>query len=224
MYIADGWYCALFVAGMLLCDLDLLNANGELPGLFSRLECFKELIFCNLFAIAIYLGGVPSQNMDVAVLRASPGWYYLSFLKPQAVFDYKWFFLFVAATSLVASIPHIPWLKRFFETRFNQYLGRISFSLYLVHGPVIWTLGDRIYTAVGWSKESHAQVLPQWYNKLLLPKSGPMGLELSFLLPHIILLPITLWVAELVTKLFDEPSLRFAAWLYGKALARPGRS
>ena len=223
MFVADGWYCAMFVTGMLLCDLDLLATNNNLPSFFYKLDSFKELIFCNLFVVAVYLGGVPSSNLDVAVLRASPGWYYLSLLKPQAVFDYKWFYLFVSATLLVSSVSHLPWLKAFFELRFNQYLGRICFALYLVHGPVIWTLGDRIYSAVGWSKESRAAVIPQWYNKLPLPSFGPMGLELSFLIPHIILLPVTLWIAELVTKIFDEPSVKFANWLYGKTLARPGK-
>ena len=221
LYIADGWFCAMFVAGTMLCELDALAEREELPGFFYKLESFKELIFYNFFAISIYLGGVPSQTLDVLVLRKSPGWYWLSFLKPQAVFDYKWFFLFWAAVLMVSSVTRISWLKRFFETRFNQYLGRIAFALYLVHGPVLWMLGDRIYAAVGWSKESYATTLPQWYNKLALPKFGPLGLEFSFLLPHLILLPVTLWTAELATKLFDEPSVKFAAWVYGKTLPRP---
>ncbi|KAI4142314.1 MAG: hypothetical protein LQ340_007384 [Diploschistes diacapsis] len=223
MYIADGWFCAMFIAGMLLCDLDLLAASDDTPRFFCRFDAFKELIFYNLLVISVYLGGVPSQNSDIAILKASPGWHYLSLLKPQAVFDYKWFFLFWAATSLVASVQHIPSLKRFFEMRFNQYLGRISFALYLVHGPILWTLGDRVYTTVGWPKESHNNGLPRWYNQVPLPRIGPLGLEISFLLPHIILLPTTLWVAELVTKIFDEPSVKFAAWLYGKTLARSAR-
>ena len=221
LYIADGWYCALFVAGMLLCDLDELASNNDLPRFFWKLESFKELIFINLFALGIFLGGVPSQNLDLNILRKSPGWYYLSFLKPQAVFDYKWFYLFWAAVFLVASISRIPPIKTFFETRFCQYLGRISFALYLVHGPVLWSLGDRIYAAVGWEVENYAQNIPNWFNKVPIPQRGPLGMELSFLLPNLILLPLTLWVAEIVTRLFDEPSLRFAAWVYKKTMPKP---
>ena len=221
MYIANGWFCALFVAGMLLCDLDMLASNNDLPRIFWKLEPFKELIFFNLFIIGIFLGGVPSHDSDIQTLRDSPGWYYLSFLKPQAVFDYKWFYLFWAAVFLVASIQQLPWLKSFFEMRFNQYLGRISFALYLVHGPVLWALGDRVYAAVGWERESHPDGIPEWINKFPLPKTGPLGLELAFLVPHLILLPVTLWTAEMVTRFFDQPSLKFSKWLYGKTLARP---
>jgi peptidoglycan/LPS O-acetylase OafA/YrhL len=155
------------------------------------------------------------------VLKTSSGWYYLSFLKPQAVFDYKWFYLFWAATFLVASIPRISWLKSFFETRFNQYLGRISFALYLVHGPVILTLGDRLYVAAGWPRESHRMGVPDWINLFPISKAGPLGLELSFLLPHLIILPVTLWVAEIVTKLLDKPTVKFAQWAYGRMLPAP---
>ncbi|EXJ92749.1 hypothetical protein A1O3_01301 [Capronia epimyces CBS 606.96] len=219
MYIVDGWFCSLFVSGMLLSDLDLLAADDNLPHVFSHLSQVKTPIFYALFILSLYLGGVPSYSSDINVLRESPGWYYLSFLKPQAVYDYKWFYLFCAANFVVVSIPHISWLKAFFETRFNQYLGRVSFAFYLVHGPILWSLGDRVYAAAGWSRESHIMTIPGWMNLLPIPKIGPFGLELSFLLPHLILLPVTLWLAELVTKLIDEPTVDFSQWLYRKTLA-----
>ena len=224
LYIADGWFCALFMSGMLLCDLDLLAAKGELPDFLAKLEPYKSYIFCTLLAISNYLGGVPSRSFDVTALRNSFGWYYLSFLKPQAVFDYKWFYLFWAATLLVASVPRIPLLKRFFELPFNQYLGRVCFGLYIVHGPVLWTIGDRIYAATGWSKESNAIRIPGWINLFPLPKIGPFGLEIAYLLPQLILLPLTLWIAEIVTRTIDEPSLKLTQWAYQKAIASDERN
>ena len=221
MWIADGSHYAMFCAGMLLCDLDLLAEKGNLPHWFYRLQSFKELIFYNLLIISIYLGGVPSHNNDIEEIRKVRGWYYLSFLKPQAVFDYKWFYLFWAAVFLVSSIPRIPWLKRFFEIPFNQHLGRISFALYLVHGPILWTIGDRVYALVGWAREAHHEHLPGWIDRFPLPKAGPLGFDLAFWAPQLILLPLTLWVAQLVTKLFDELSVKFAQWLYRKSLATP---
>ncbi|KAI1843163.1 hypothetical protein JX266_010690 [Neoarthrinium moseri] len=218
-YIADGWYCAMFVSGMLLSDLDLLAAKQQLPRWISRLSSARAFVFYHLLAFSLYLGGVPeSGSRDVAQLGKQRGWYYLSLLKPQAFFDYKWFYLLWAATFLVASSQHIKWLKGFFEARFCQYLGRISYALYLVHGPVLWTLGDRIYTAVGWHSEQQLQNLSHWADKFALSKTGPLGLEISFILPHIILLPATIWLADIVTRLIDEPSVRFAQWLYSRML------
>ncbi|GKT89292.1 acyltransferase [Colletotrichum tofieldiae] len=221
IYVADGWYGAMFVMGMALCDIDLLAKKNDLPAIFKRLEPVKMFIFYHLFIISMYLGGVPSYTGDVMKMRENRGWYYLSFLKPQAVFDYKWFYLFWAAVLLVASIPRIWWLKRFFETRFCQYLGRISFALYLVHGPVLGTLGDRLYTAAGYYKDSEKEHLAYLVDKFPLPKVGPLGLEPAFLLPHLAILPISLWLAELVTRFIDEPSVRVAQWLYRKTLSTP---
>ncbi|GAB1320027.1 hypothetical protein MFIFM68171_10237 [Madurella fahalii] len=223
LYVVDGWYCALFTAGMFLNDLEQLAAKDELPSFIAQLRPYKTFIFYHLFAAAIYLGGCPAHRPEIDELRNNPGWYWLSFLKPRVISDAKWFFLFWAAVFLVASTSHIPWLKRFFETRFCQYLGRVSFALYLVHGPVIWTLGDRLYAAVGWPKDSRMAGLPQWAGIFKLPMTGPMGLEVAFLVPQLILLPVTFYLAEVATRAFDEPSVRIPQWLYKTASARQTR-
>ena len=209
---------AMFTSGLLLCELDLLARNNNLPRFIARLEPYKTPIFYGLFLASIFLSGAPSHSNDLQALALSPGWYYLSKLKPQAVMDYKWFYLLLAAVFLTSSIPRIRWLKSFFETPFNQYLGRISFALYLVHGPLLWTLGDRIYVATGWYRPAHVENMGWWINLFPLSQKGPLGLEPSFLIPHLILLPINLWVAEVLTKLLDEPSIRFAQWLYRSSL------
>jgi peptidoglycan/LPS O-acetylase OafA/YrhL len=221
MYVADGAHCAMFMMGMMLCDLDLLAKNGQLPRLFARWEQSKGFIFYHLLLCGLYLGGVPSENGDVSQLAKSRGWYYLSFLKPQAVFNYKWFYLFWASTFLVSAIPRIAWLKRFFETRFCQYLGRVSYALYLIHGPVLWCVGSRLYLAVGWPRKDIQDHVPEWFNVLPLPKAGPEGLEIAFLAPMLlVLLPLTLLLADLGTRAFDTPSVRFASWLYKTTLGK----
>lgn len=220
LYITDAWYAAVFMGGMLQADLDLLSRrpepNSGFPDFLRRLERYKTPIVYTTFIVGIFLGGVPSNSLKIEDMRKNPGWYWLSYLKPQAVFDPKWFYLAIAANLIVLSIPRIPWLKRFFESKFCQYLGHISFSLYLVHGPVLVTLGDRLYHAVGYvSTDKNARELVSWWiDRFPLPKSGPMGLEPAFLLPQIIILPITLWLSEFVTRTVDEPSVKLAQWFW----------
>ncbi|KAH9836905.1 Acyltransferase family [Teratosphaeria destructans] len=220
MWIADGAHFALFTVGMMICEIELLCAEGKTPEILERLKPHKTWICTTLFVFSIFLGGCPSHSNEIETLRGSPGWYYLSFLAPQAVYDYKWFYLFWAAIFMVVSVPHLPWLKRFFEGRFCQYLGRISYMFYLCHGPVLWTLGDRVYAAVGWSREYQAMTIPGWVNRFPLPNWGPYAMEVNFYLPHLILLPVTFWAAELGTTLIDDPSIRFAQWLYKLGLPR----
>lgn len=218
MYIVDGAYFAMFLGGMLICDLELAAESGHLPKWMYRLAPMKTQIFYSMFAISMWLSGIPSNKNDLQHMRASPGWYWMSFLKPQAVFDYRWFFFFWAASFVVASTPHIPWLKRFFETRFCQHLGRISYMLYLLHGPVLWTIGDRLYAAMGWVMEVHILNIPRWANAFPLPRWGIYGMEINYLIPLCILLPLTLWLAEIATIIIDDNAITFTSWLYRQFL------
>jgi peptidoglycan/LPS O-acetylase OafA/YrhL len=217
LYIVDGWFCCLFMVGMLFCDLSLLAKGGQLPRLLERLRPTRRWPFYIMFAAAIYLAGVPSISNDLPHLRRSPGWWLLSFLKPQAVYDFRWFYRVIAATLAMVSIPNLPWIKAFFETRFCQYLGKISFGLYLVHGPVLWSLGDRIYAAVGCVREGHTSATPGWINLAPFSDWGPFGLEINYLAAQLILLPFTIWLADLVTRAIDEPSVKFSQYLLKRA-------
>ncbi|CAN8106144.1 unnamed protein product [Discula destructiva] len=220
LYICDAWYAAVFMAGMLQADLDLLarrpEPNSGFPRFLRDLERYKTYIVWGCLLLALFFSGVPCHTNKMDELRANPGWYWLSYLKPQAVFDPKWFFLAIAANLVVFAVPRVPAIKAFFEGPFCQYLGYISFSLYLVHGPLLAVVGDRVYTAVGWASPvtKSREMLAWWIDRLPLPTSGPLGLEPAFLLPHIILLPLTLSVAGFVTRTVDEPSVKLAQWFW----------
>jgi peptidoglycan/LPS O-acetylase OafA/YrhL len=219
LYVVDGWYCSCFFAGMLLVDIDIMAENNQLPGWMTNLEPYKDTIFGIMFISAIYLGGVPTYGVAIEHLRDAPGWHYLSFLRPQAVYMPKSFYLVFAGTFLVASTQRISWLKAFFELPFNQYLGKVSYAFYLVHGPVLWTIGDRVYAAVGWTRSTHSVNVPAWVGVFRLPRFGPVGMEFNFLCAHLVLLPLTLWLAKIATNAIDEPAIKFARWLYEKLQA-----
>ena len=215
MYIVDGAWFSMFMTGMLLSDLDQLQIAKKLPAWYRVDEDLAPTLWHSLLVIGLLIGGVPSSVSSMDYLKKNPGWKWLAYVKPQAVFDFKWFALYFAAVCIVVSVPRLRWLKGFFETRFCQYLGRISYMLYLVHGPILWTVGDRVYAAVGWSRESHGLIIPGWANRFPMPKTGPLGLEISFLIPQLILLPITFWIAEITTNSIDTPAIKFGQWLYG---------
>lgn len=213
MYVVDGWYCSLFVAGVLLCDIDMLAAQDALPAIFKHLKATPKWTFWLLLLLGLYLGGVPSANADIEWLRNQFGWRMLSYFKPQAVLDVRFYFRSIAAVLTMIAIPRISCLRHVFESGFCQYLGRISYGFYLVHGPILWSLGDRLHAASGRVAEHHIITSPTWINTMLLPSWGPLGLEVNHLAPHLILFPLTLWAAEITTRLIDEPSVKFAQFL-----------
>ncbi|KAF2754664.1 hypothetical protein EJ05DRAFT_479102 [Pseudovirgaria hyperparasitica] len=208
MVLTDGWYIAIFVTGMWLAELDMHLEAGTLePPPFLTEN--STTLFYGLFISAIFLNGIPN-GADNEMLGRSFGWGFLRHLHPPME-DPKWFYLLFSAPALVACIPRIWWLRSFFDSRFCQYLGRISYSLYLIHGYILSLFGARIYAAVGFCREGvDDKNFPWWCNRTPLPQWGIMGLELNFLVAQLILLPVTFWLSEIVTKLIDEPSVKFA--------------
>ncbi|KAK5114814.1 hypothetical protein LTR85_010127 [Meristemomyces frigidus] len=73
--------------------------------------------------------------------------------------------------------------------------------------------------ASGRIREGNIGVIPGWINLFPFSSWGAFGLEINYLVPHLILLPLTLYLAEAVTKLFDEPSVKFAHWVFGYDVA-----
>ena len=78
----------------------------------------------------------------------------------------------------------------------------------------MWTLGDRIYSAVGRPTDPSQLSVPEWINLFPISDFGPLGLEVNALLPYIVLLPITLYAAVIVTKLIDTPSVKLSKALF----------
>ncbi|KJY01606.1 acyltransferase like protein [Zymoseptoria brevis] len=216
LFLLDGWGSALFVCGMLLADMEMLHARNELPKFYARVLTQPKKTYYFLLLAGMYLGGAPAATDKLADFKASPGWYYLSFLVPGACSDPGWFFRFWGGTFIMLAIPRLPWLRSFFETRFCQYLGRISFGLYLVHGPVLWSVGDRVYASIGLQRWGQDKTIPQWINCFPLPRWGIFGIETNFLLAQLFLFPLTIYLAEIFTRLVDEPSVQFAQWLFRK--------
>jgi peptidoglycan/LPS O-acetylase OafA/YrhL len=54
-----------------------------------------------------------------------------------------------AATLLILGSISIPATRAFLENRLSSWLGAICFPLYLIHGPVIWLLGEPLMRNLG---------------------------------------------------------------------------
>ncbi|KAH8882156.1 hypothetical protein GQ53DRAFT_666400 [Thozetella sp. PMI_491] len=245
VFTTGAWYAAFF-AGMFTCELDLLAAEGSvaevrLPwdGLRKKLNgntFLRQYVLHFVLLCGLYLGNQPSNDFQkkAEVLGTCPGWMTLSHLIPPVYNDdkadktHRWFFLFWASWMLLASIKEIAWVRRFFELPFSQYLGKVSFALYLIHGPMIGILSERLFFMTGVKKPVFPDEYIHWgsyYNKWHdaswwpFPDGGPPGLEPNFLVCVAISIPIFLYVAELGTKFFDAPSVPFAKAVYKKLLS-----
>ncbi|RJE17403.1 Acyltransferase family, partial [Aspergillus sclerotialis] len=145
------WEISLFLSGTLLADLDLfllslpptddgliisLNTQRPIrkpkPKPKSKLKhILLPLLWTLILLTGLYLGSTPEMNADV-----TPGFTTLTRLTPH---EETWHSL--GAVLVILTISRCRLLQKPLSTSFPQYLGRISFGLYLVHVPILMWFG-----------------------------------------------------------------------------------
>lgn len=230
-FATPGAMYATFFAGMVTAELDLIAAGeaqmslpwDKLVQVLRKHSLPRTLLLHAVFLGALYLGSQPSEgsNGKDQVLGKCYGWRTLGKWTPEAADDgYLDFWWFWAAWLLLLACKEIKWLKRGLEAGFSQYLGRISFALYLLHGLVLRFFLAGLYYLAGVKKpqdgDTWASLWLQWYDASWFPftNHGPIGLEPNFLFCAAISITIFLYVAELGTKFLDAPSVRMSKWVY----------
>lgn len=159
----------------------------------SRLKNLGWFLFA---VLSLFLLGQPDANSE-----NTPGWRTLSTLIPAWVDDKYRYFQCIGAILFVFCVARMPTLQRFFNSGPIQYLGKISYAIYLMHGPVLHTVG---YGFERWA----------W---------GITGVEgrnyhLGFFLSAIFVIPSVVWAADLFWRAVDAPVVRFAKSLENNCL------
>lgn len=104
----------------------------------------------------------------------------------------------LGATLLMLSVLISPRLQWLFSTRLARFLGRISFSLYLLHSLVICSLGCYLFLKFYWQ----------------LGYTRAVGVALAGTLP------VTIIAAWLMTKYVDEEGLHLSRYVYRRWFAK----
>jgi len=92
-----------------------------------------------------------------------------------------------------------PLLQIPFETRLAQYLGDISFSLYVLHGPFIY--------GVGWAMLVAARDAPETY-------------WWAFAKYFAMVLGLSIWSADIFWRLVDSQSKILGKWVASKCFVK----
>ncbi|BFZ54727.1 hypothetical protein PYCC9005_001764 [Savitreella phatthalungensis] len=111
----------------------------------------------------------------------------------------------------IYAISRLAWARRFFELEINQYLGKISFSLYLVHGPILYCIGGVVipglWVLFGVGKWEY------YYGNGTFAEANPFLKEVAAFIALAVLLPLCLYAADVFQRYVDEPSVTFSKWL-----------
>ncbi|MCW0233734.1 MAG: acyltransferase [Ferrovibrio sp.] len=183
-----GWignYCALFALGMVLHELLRLDAaRAGKPGGWRDPSGLTLIIFglClyPLFGIRIYdLASTPPVIGGQPILGGSQ----------------------LRAALVVTGVLLSPTLQQILANPVSAFLGRISFGLYLLHAPLIWSAGGLSYFA-------------------LSPTTGHLS---AALLASMLVLILALGLSALFESLIERPSIRISGRLVSWIAALPRR-
>ena len=150
------------------------------------------------FLLALFVLSMPLTDFGA---RDSPGFMTLSTLIPlnyRRHFFEDQFWIHLGAMLVVFSVDNSQFLQPLFTNRFSQWLGKISFALYILHGHFLYTLGWHLSAkTVAWT-------------------GAEPGFHYGFgiFLAAVVMYPLLFWTAHVVAKHVDARSVTFARWLY----------
>ena len=209
------YYISLFMGGMMLAEVTVLydkyiqsqyqlipndetvkeeEDNPQERAYAKRHWAINAALWIALTG-GIYLSGFSKHDgVD------TPGYRFVKNIWPFDA-DYKRHVIYTYAAILINwSVAFLLPTQRFLCTRWVKFLGRISFSLYLIHGPLQRILGHpllKLTWAITGTKSYHS-------------------FNLGFAMASFIYIPIVLWLADLFTTAVDLPTLTFGRWVERK--------
>ncbi len=150
------------------------------------------------FVLNLYVMSLPATKLGGAT---TPGYRTIYSLIPKYHIENKMpdaFWVPLTATFAVFIVDRTPALQILFTNPVSQYIGKISFSMYVVHGPILFSFGHwyvRQTTAIT-GRETNMQ--------------HGIGIAMAFAL----FLPTLIFVADLVTRTLDQWALNLARRMY----------
>jgi peptidoglycan/LPS O-acetylase OafA/YrhL len=123
----------------------------------------------------------------------------------------NWRYLHCVGAFLLAystSSTNISALRKVFENRIAAYLGRISYAMYLMHGPIMHMLGAWLvpwcWRLVGYSIKDEI--------------GGMWEKEVGFLMAFVVMTATVVGCADLFQRLVDARCIAFAKWVEKKVV------
>ncbi|KAH7175252.1 acyltransferase family-domain-containing protein [Dactylonectria macrodidyma] len=202
-YMAVRWDFLMFLVGMALVEWDLYRgahtSSPALPlaekGKAGSHKTLKIFFWNSIIILALYFLSQPNFFP-----HDTPGWDYLTTIIPERWYEFRArYWQNIGAVLFMFALGHSEHWQRFFTSDIIQYLGKISYALYLVHGTVILLVSLRL-------------------DMMMLDITGVDGYRyhVGFLLGSFFSIPLVFWCADVFWRAVDIPSVKFARWFEGK--------
>lgn len=214
------WGMFLFLGGMFLCDLHFELEDGlrrpeplrqgasPLGGSGTGVPRRSSTAYRFLgraaglvsFVLSLWLLSMPEDMEEAA---RAPGYMTLASWVPPRFQEAL--VIPIGAVMTVLVVDQATFLQILFTNRFSQYMGKISFSLYMVHGPLLYSLG---------------LVLGQWTVALVGGGESNTSYVFGILLAFILWAPAAIYISDLTTRFVDKAAINFSKWAYEMILSK----
>ena len=182
----NKWHVALFICGMCFADVPI-----EIGLSLQRTNPKKSLFFrLPLLTLGLFLLSFPIRNSS-----KTPGYIWLSIVTPKYT---NWHT--IGAILAFWTLTKSKEIQKIFTTSFSAYLGKISYAMYLVHGPVLHSFGYGTVSCI-WS---------------VFGKETTIQYQGGIILGFLLVTPVVFWWSDVFERLVDRPSVELARWLYLK--------
>ncbi|KAH6672000.1 acyltransferase 3 [Halenospora varia] len=209
-------YSVEFLGGLFIAEINLLSSPPYFPNsslaLLPKysLEDIKEKPRCvptlrqkamQMFWVLNVVSGLFIASWTNNHIDEVP---FLAFLNAHTPSPYEgqkvWFCL--GAFQIVTACTQLPSLQCIFNTSIAQYLGQISYALYLTHNLCLTVLEPR--------------VVP--YLNEAFGKGTSWGRHCCWGVGLMVYLPVVIWVSDVFWRAVDTPTVKFARWVESKCL------
>jgi peptidoglycan/LPS O-acetylase OafA/YrhL len=205
-YVWSSIYIALFLGGVLIADLNLSHSESEqrhtseqLPSIYMApvKSIKKHVAWWLLLVLALFLLSQPDNYSSTTVWP----WPFLRTLVPAHLGNEsdqlaQHFYLSIGAMMLVSALDNYPIFQIPLRWDISQYLGELSFGMYVMHVLIMWSL---------------------WYITVEPFRADYLGGSwLACNGVYVVYFCVILWAAELFSRI-DSMVVRFAKWLQEKA-------
>ena len=200
------WETFLFAVGIILAELGLIRESescrpASLDGISPcttkalRFRYRKGAFWIVIFVFAIHLGcwpnlGTGSTPGYVMLQTLTPEWYNAEGPKYVQIFWNT-----IGAVLLLLALENCEILRKPFMTNFALWLGDVSFSLYIVHWTLVFTLGQNV-TVMFINVTGHFDV--------------------GFFLGAVVLYGVVFWVSDVYTRVGDNRCVEYARLIKDK--------
>jgi peptidoglycan/LPS O-acetylase OafA/YrhL len=222
------WAAFEFAGGMFLAETFLIRKTREQTAhamdedwkdAHQLLPMVRTALHVSIFVVGLFVAGWPNDGAE-----KTPGIRYLLAQTPEPFRSMdplapQKFYFAITAIFMVWSAGELAQLRRVLEGPFCQYLGRISYAVYICHGPAQHLLQHRIlghpfipeHGILG--QDGYSMAVDGFGIRNIFGVDTPLQRLLTWFFGLVVLGPMVIWAADVFWRWIDSPIINAAKGL-----------